>query len=506
MWEHIAISGWVMNPQRLKISKSKGGKGGFSPEELMDKYSPDAIRYWAGKARLGVDTVYDENVFKVGKKLTIKLQNAFKFIQIQIEGMERFLNQTGRRPIEKGATWEAFSSCSVHSNREVLNKINFISVTLDQAWMMYVLDTHRQATALLKQFHYAEALSLIEKAFWLFCDNYIELVKSRAYQFTKLVKTKGVDGSYRKTMIEEQTHKLSPALRAAETKGVDGSYRKTMIEEQTHKLSPALRAAETKEVDTSNIKKASSAVHTLDLSMYFFVKMLAPYLPYTTEHIWHHRPRPRVGGDTGCGGVLPKDHDQRTDPQTVTRFAGGGDKGCRGVLPKDHDQKTNPQTVTRFAGGGDKGCRGVLPKDHDQRTDPQTVTRFAGGGDKGCGGVLPKDHDQKTDPQTVSVHLADWGDAKPWLSVLKKQGSLNQKDQVRHLAFYLLEKVRSQKAGLKKSLSAPVREIKINMDKESTALFEFCCEDLARATHVSLKNIKVETKAINPPEVFITME
>ena len=87
-----------------------------------------------------------------------------------------------------------------------------------------------------------------------------------------------------------------------------------------------------------------------------------------------------------------RSHDQRTGPQTVTRFAGqrvGGDKGCGTVLPKSYDQRTGPQTVTRFAGqrvGGDKGCGTVLPKSYDQRTGPQTVTRFAGhrvGGDKG---------------------------------------------------------------------------------------------------------------------------
>ena len=96
----------------------------------------------------------------------------------------------------------------------------------------------------------------------------------------------------------------------------------------------------------------------------------------------------RVGGDKGCGWILPKGHDQRTDPQTVTRLAGprvGGDKGCGWILPKGHDQRTGPQTVTRLAGprvGGDKGCGWILPKGHDQRTDPQTVTRLAGKGHK----------------------------------------------------------------------------------------------------------------------------
>ena len=121
-------------------------------------------------------------------------------------------------------------------------------------------------------------------------------------------------------------------------------------------------------------------------------------------------PRPRVGGDKGCGRILPRGHDQKTGPQTVPRFAGprvGGDKGCGQILPRGHDRRTGPQTVPRFAGprvGGDKGCGQILPRGHDQRTGPQTVTRFAGrrvGGDKGCGQILPRGHDRRTGPQTV---------------------------------------------------------------------------------------------------------
>ena len=195
-WKHIAISGWVMNPQRLKMSKSKGGKSVLSPEELMDKYSPDAIRYWAGKARLGMDTIYDENVFKVGKKLTIKLNNAFQFIQIQIKGMENFfaheagsapdtgsISNAGSAP-DTGSTSDTGSALDTGSTSDVgsapekdpaldtgdfiASKGALISSALDHAWMIYLLDVHCQATALLKRFHYAEALDLIEKAFGFF--------------------------------------------------------------------------------------------------------------------------------------------------------------------------------------------------------------------------------------------------------------------------------------------------------------------------------------------------
>ena len=230
IFKHIAISGWVMNPEKQKMSKSKGGKSALSPEELMDKYSPDAIRYWAGKARLGMDTVYDENVFKVGKKLTVKMSNSFKFLQIQIQGMESFFEKhkaQGHDIIakENNQTEDAF----------ITNRLSFVSQALDQAWLIYLLNMHRQATTLLHDFHYAHALELIEKTFWLFCDHYIEMVKGRAYQFSH------------------------PHF------GLETKNRREQIQ------------------------PAHSAVCALDLSMYFFVKMLAPYMPYTTEHIWEQR-------------------------------------------------------------------------------------------------------------------------------------------------------------------------------------------------------------------------
>ena len=200
-WKHIAISGWVMNPDRLKMSKSKGKA--VSPEQLLKLYGADAVRYWAGKARLGQDTVFDENMMKNGKRLSTKLQNAFKFVQIQIQNMDDTNKQAQPFP-------------------GLLESLKQMNTILDRSWMIYLLNVHQTVTKNLEVFNYAVALDHIEKAFWRFCDDYLELIKGRAYQ-----------------------------LKAEES--------------------------------------GQSAVRTLDISLYFFVKMLAPYMPFVTEGIWRQR-------------------------------------------------------------------------------------------------------------------------------------------------------------------------------------------------------------------------
>src|SRR5262249_49981758 len=76
-WHHIAISGWILDPDRKKMSKSKGNV--VTPEALLDENSSDAVRYWAARARLGVDTAFDAKLFAIGKRLATKIFNASRF-------------------------------------------------------------------------------------------------------------------------------------------------------------------------------------------------------------------------------------------------------------------------------------------------------------------------------------------------------------------------------------------------------------------------------------------
>jgi valyl-tRNA synthetase len=146
-WKHVAISGWVLDPDRKKMSKSKGNV--VTPDDLLKNYSSDAVRYWAAKARLGADTAYDEKVFGIGQKLTVKLFNASKFV----------MGLLGTSEIAAAPT-EA----------------------LDLAFLNRLKSCVDRATALFGQLDCAGGLEIIETTFWSFCDHYIELVKTRAYR------------------------------------------------------------------------------------------------------------------------------------------------------------------------------------------------------------------------------------------------------------------------------------------------------------------------------------
>ena len=153
-WENIAISGWVVNPDRSKMSKSKGNT--VTPDDLLDTYSTDAIRYWASKAKLGQDTIFDENVFHVGQKCVVKLFNASKFVLMQTQDQPHDLT-----------TW-------LSPNR--------VSESIDRAWIKKCEQLVEEASCAFKAYDYTQALLATENLFWDFCDNYLELVKTRAYQ------------------------------------------------------------------------------------------------------------------------------------------------------------------------------------------------------------------------------------------------------------------------------------------------------------------------------------
>jgi valyl-tRNA synthetase len=145
-WRHALISGWILDPDRKKMSKSKGNV--MTPLPLIEKYTADAARYWAASARLGSDTAFDEKVFKVGKRLVTKLFNAGKFV----------LSQTGEdAPITR---------------------------ELDLAFVAKLRVLVESSTKNFDAYQYAHSLQETESFFWThFTDTYLELAKPRARAF-----------------------------------------------------------------------------------------------------------------------------------------------------------------------------------------------------------------------------------------------------------------------------------------------------------------------------------
>ncbi len=143
-WRVAALSGWVLDPDRKKMSKSKGNV--VTPMHLLEEHGADAVRYWAANGRPGTDTAFDAQQMKVGRRLAVKLLNASKFALADLPPQG-----------------EALTS------------------PLDRALIARLAAVVEDATQSFEHYDYARALQHTEELFWWFCDYYLELVKGRRY-------------------------------------------------------------------------------------------------------------------------------------------------------------------------------------------------------------------------------------------------------------------------------------------------------------------------------------
>ena len=145
-WKNAGISGFIVDPDRKKMSKSKGNV--VTPQSMLDEHGSDAVRYWAASSRLGTDAAFDPQnpkQIKIGRRLAIKVLNAAKFVYSF-----------------EGATGTVTEALDLDMLRELGRVIG-------------------EATAAYNAFDHARALEIAETFFWTFTDDYLELVKDRAY-------------------------------------------------------------------------------------------------------------------------------------------------------------------------------------------------------------------------------------------------------------------------------------------------------------------------------------
>lgn len=161
-WRHAGISGFIVDPDRKKMSKSKGNV--VTPQGLLDEHGSDAVRYWAASSKLGTDAAFDPQnpkQIKIGRRLAIKVLNAAKFVY----------------------SFPGATPAPVVEERREATRLETTAITnpLDLDMLAELARVVEESTRAYEAFDHARALEVTEQFFWTFCDDYLELVKERAY-------------------------------------------------------------------------------------------------------------------------------------------------------------------------------------------------------------------------------------------------------------------------------------------------------------------------------------
>ena len=250
-WRGTAISGWILDPDRKKMSKSQGNV--VTPLGLLEQHGTDAVRYWAAHGRLGTDTAFDEGQMKVGRRLSVKLLNASKFAL--------------------GFPDAGDGDVTAQVDRDLLERLAVVV---------------EQATKAFEDNDYTRALEKVEAFFWLFCDDYIELVKGRAY---------------------------------GEAPGADRDG-------------------------------AASASRALRLALDTLLRLFAPFLPFVTEEVWswwradsvHRQSWPEAGALRAAAGGSAQ------GPVDCLHVAGTVLEIVRGEKSRQKTSMKTPVLILRLAG------------------------------------------------------------------------------------------------------------------------------------------------------------